>query len=171
MTSSPAAISGFIIAIIVYSINRFIPRTRAHVCIKILEIMPSFANFYASTSVMLKRCGFRIITTLKHPRPNHINVGSCQSMFWIPSLIPSTSTGLAVPISQTSALDNTLDATRTSTKPSRVFIEFVCRNDLNRGPIPKHISRFYRLIGASWKPSSLVTVLFHNLNYKLVLQV
>jgi hypothetical protein len=72
-TCSPAAISWFVIAIIVSAIQcQFWMWTQSHISNKIAEIFPTFTHLDSSTTPVFPFCVVRICASLNHSSPNAI---------------------------------------------------------------------------------------------------
>ena len=76
----PSAILRFIISIIIYSIKAFSLWPVAHILKKIIEIVPTLANFNSSATILFKSMCTFSIASLDHGIPNIINFG-CIEVF------------------------------------------------------------------------------------------
>ena len=78
--SSPAAVAGFVIPVVVDPIKGQSMRTFSHVCEKVNEIEPAFADGNASTSVAIPLIVIRIEASSFHVRPGNVRAGSFKSV-------------------------------------------------------------------------------------------
>jgi hypothetical protein len=65
----PSAVSGLVVAVVVDAVNRKAKRLLAHVGKEVFKDLPSFANHYPSTAVMLETLPIRIGASGMHSSP------------------------------------------------------------------------------------------------------
>lgn len=79
--SSPFAVIWRVISGSVNSVDRVpLARSRPHVGVKVLELLPSLANGYSTRAVQVVHAGVRVLAPLFHPCPNLKFIGIAHPM-------------------------------------------------------------------------------------------
>ena len=73
----PTSIAWFVIAIVIYAIKgKTFRRHIPNICVEIRKCVPTFTNFYTSTSVVMVLIIFRIFASLNKKIPSSVNACS-----------------------------------------------------------------------------------------------
>jgi hypothetical protein len=127
-SSSPAAIVGFVIPIVVDTIDGQVWRTLSHVSEEVIEDQPAVTDDDAATSIVAVFFAFWIKAPLLDVRPNVVGSGRAGFMGWgmavpdlsLPFALEATAAG-GVPARQIVADDDAFNAAIAVTQEAFVF--------------------------------------------------
>lgn len=92
-SSSPTAIIGCVIAIIIYSFKSFKMWSFSHIREKVIKrVSPAFADCYSASAVVMPAAEFGVLTSLDHMLPRAIGWGCRLLPFRMPMLNSGAST-------------------------------------------------------------------------------